>query len=450
MHDLEFEFRPLVDYDGGGSIEETPMELFDYAALVQSSQDDEDDMNCGAEEEDLIIEADTDNSHAGSHNNLVAVDAIEGIVLDVLEQLASTARGDDSSPIAVKLADRKRGGDAKRSVQFPLNRKRGNARGLATLMRVLNLSHEGLLAGRTVSKRDIYYQDVKLFQSQALVNSLVDDLAATCGVARRDLNISASRKGLICGSGISIHTKSGATIFVFDDESVLIPSMESVVSIAVSPELSWILVIEKDVRVYRLSFIYALYLTPSKAIFETLCRARLTTHSALPGRGLVITGKGYPDIATRQLVAWLSNETNIPLLALMDGDVHGIDIFRCYKYGSQSLRHEEDGLLAHRLYWVGLFLTDLNSCALTESLLPLNDKDHRKALSLLRSPLCAREPSWRRELTRMLHLRRKAELEILSSIEMAHGEDSRLLAYVVGKIASRLRLCYEDEMLFWD
>jgi len=87
----------------------------------------------------------------------------------------------------------------------------------------MDLSHEGLVSERTVTKRfvplllhirvlslmphrDMFYQDVKLFQTQSTVNNvtpelflwtatdadigqLVDDLAATCGIRRRDLNI---------------------------------------------------------------------------------------------------------------------------------------------------------------------------------------------------------------------------------------------------------------------
>lgn len=66
----------------------------------------------------------------------------------------------------------------------------------------------------------------------------------------------------------------------------------------------------------------------SQAVFQTLCRLRLGTHPLLPGKGLVLTvrpsrdsfiavyltrceqGKGYPDVATRQLLNALSE--NLP------------------------------------------------------------------------------------------------------------------------------------------
>jgi DNA topoisomerase VI subunit A len=51
-------------------------------------------------------------------------------------------------------------------------------------------------------------------------------------------------------------------------------------------------------------------------------------------------GKGYPDLSTRHLVRRLSEEAlviNRPfnIKALVDGDPHGVDIFLCYKCGSE-------------------------------------------------------------------------------------------------------------------
>ena len=47
-----------------------------------------------------------------------------------------------------------------------------------------------------------------------------------------------------------------------------------------------------------------------QAVFQTLCRLGITQHPLFPGPGILVTGKGYPDVATRQLVATLSD--NLP------------------------------------------------------------------------------------------------------------------------------------------
>lgn len=57
------------------------------------------------------------------------------------------------------------------------------------MMRIMELSREALMAGRIITKRNIYYKDTELFKSQTVVNQLVDDLACTFQIGRRDLNI---------------------------------------------------------------------------------------------------------------------------------------------------------------------------------------------------------------------------------------------------------------------
>lgn len=50
---------------------------------------------------------------------------------------------------------------------------------------------------------------------------------------------------------------------------------------------------------------------------------------------IMVTGKGYPDANSRQFVKMLYEYLKIPLLALVDGDAHGIDIMFMYRYGSK-------------------------------------------------------------------------------------------------------------------
>lgn len=51
---------------------------------------------------------------------------------------------------------------------------------------------------------------------------------------------------------------------------------------------------------------------------------------------LLVTGKGYPCLFTRQLLKYLSVKyPNIPIYGLFDCDPYGMDIYHCYKYGSR-------------------------------------------------------------------------------------------------------------------
>jgi len=230
-----------------------------------------------------------------------AIGHIEDMVMSFLSQLAFSGRSQGhsqsdetselesedakssgkplktNSRIELKLADRSKqgldGADSSRfrTIRYPRKCSTGSAKPLAQLFRVLDLAHEAVIDQMPTTKRDIYYKDVALFKNQRTIDNLVDDLAATFEMERSDLNIRATSKGLICGAGLTIHLVTGDTIEVNDTEGTLIPVGEDIESFNADESISWVLVVEKE------------------AVFQTLCRLRLATHSSLSGHGLIIT-----------------------------------------------------------------------------------------------------------------------------------------------------------------
>jgi len=133
---------------------------------------------------------------------------------------------------------------------------------------------------------------------------------------------------------------------------------------------------------------------------------------------MFLQGKGYPDLATRSLVHRLCSllPPTVPILALVDADAYGIDILSVYKFGSTSLQHQRDGLVAPRLEWIGVRGSELANIGVDkDALIPLTTRDHSKAMAMLRRPSAIMPDEWKRELTHMLHMRRKAEIECLVS-----------------------------------
>ncbi|KAI0829683.1 DNA topoisomerase IV alpha subunit [Trametes gibbosa] len=371
---------------------------------------------------------------------------MEGLVLSFLTQLSDAlpstyARPDAKTPsgkkVVLQLADRHRSNVPMRALTMPQRSKGPSARPFAQLLRTADLMHEALVDDIPTTKRDMYYKDVQLFGSQPNVDKLVDDLAATFQMSRADLNVRASCKGLICGTGLMIHLRNGETVKLSDSEPMLVPHSEDIQRFEADNELAWVLVVEKE------------------AVFQTLSRLRLGSHESLPGKGLVITGKGYPDIATRQLVRTLSANlpSRIPILGLVDGDAYGIDILSVYKYGSTSMQHEKEHLAAPRIQWLGLWASELAALGIQkDALIPITKHDEKKARSLLKRGGVPAE--WRKELQHMLFSRRKAEIEVLSVIrsvtdctadlppnrQARFGESSNsgipLLRYLVAKISA--------------
>jgi len=92
---------------------------------------------------------------------------------------------------------------------------------------------------------------------------------------------------------------------------------------------------------------------PSQATFRTLSESGYT-HNSQAGPGLLVTGKGYPDLNTR-LFLYLTAlaRADIPMFCLVDFDPDGIHIFQCYKHGPNSVNHEDDAKVPE-LRWLGV------------------------------------------------------------------------------------------------
>ncbi|KAL4996301.1 Spo11/DNA topoisomerase VI subunit A [Aspergillus recurvatus] len=276
------------------------------------------------------------------------------------------------------------------------------------VLRILSAIRDALEAGIPVSIRDIYYSDPEFFESQRVVGRFVDDLALTIRVERADLNVEAAAKGLVAGYYRMTTVRNEVIDARGSTEDCLIPRVQDIADLDIS-DVNWILIIEKE------------------AIFRRLARNNFHTQ-ATAGKGILITGKGYPDLATRAFIRKIfqtipprSTLTQIPTFyALVDGDPDGMAIMSTYKYGSMAHTRENERLNLPCLQWLGLRTSDIISGLKSdgdETLMSLTRRDRRKIMTMLgRSPVWAvdgPEAEWRVELQRMLVLNVKAEIEIL-------------------------------------
>ncbi|KAH9083770.1 DNA topoisomerase IV alpha subunit [Lactarius deliciosus] len=342
------------------------------------------------------------------------------------EEVKDVLRGKPKNPrkLELKLVDRKKlcddGAFGTRTQSFP----KGVCASIipfAQFFRTADLAHEAIMDGLPVTKRSLFYRDVQLFKKQSVVDKVVDDLAATIDTTRAQLNIRASPKGLICGGGLSIRTVGGDVIHVTESEGTLIPVLEDIASFDFSNKIDWVLVVEKE------------------AVFQTLRQLCFVRHPfSHRGTGVMITGKGYPDLATRQMVKTLSDNlpSTVPFVTLVDGDAYGLDIASVYKFGSVTLRHESYRLAVPRIECIGLWASELASLGIDKcALLPISRADEKKARSMLRRELPDR---WKKELVHMLYTRRKAETEILSSVSCIPGDPHPLARYLADKISEQI------------
>lgn len=69
----------------------------------------------------------------------------------------------------------------------------------AITTRILGLVHELCTKRIHVTKRDLFYTDVKLFEEQGQSDSILDDLSCMLGCTRSSLHVVASEKGVVVG-----------------------------------------------------------------------------------------------------------------------------------------------------------------------------------------------------------------------------------------------------------
>lgn len=254
--------------------------------------------------------------------------------------------------------------------------------------------------------RDIYYRDPALFGKQAHVDRYVDDIAFTFGVSRASLNVTAVAKGLVAGAVTFCRRDGSFTNAASDNEGMLVPIVKDLLSASLCA-VEWILVIEKE------------------ATFRSIAASSFwAKHST---QGIIVTGKGYPDIATRTMLRFLSfpspqnGFTSPRVYGLADFDPDGLAILSTYKHGSVALAHESHEMRVPQLQWLGLRSEHVIPATQEGShggqgLLAMSARDRRKARKMLERCMEEEGDEMRAELQTMLLMNTKAELQLLESM----------------------------------
>ncbi|VFQ87575.1 unnamed protein product [Cuscuta campestris] len=247
--------------------------------------------------------------------------------------------------------------------------------------------------GKRVTQRELFYKllcdSPEYFKSQLQVNSTVQDLVALLQCSRFSLGIMASSRGAVAGRLLLQEPNKE-----FVDCSTCGSS-----GYAISGDLSLLgrLVLKSDARY--------IIVVEKHAIFQRLAEDRV--FNQLPC--ILITAKGYPDIATRFLLHRMSRTfPGIPILGLVDWNPAGLAILCTFKYGSIGM-----GLEAFRyacnVKWLGLRKDDIEKLVPEESLVSLKQRDLQVAKSLLSSEVL--QDNYKEELSMMVESGQRAEIE---------------------------------------
>lgn len=203
------------------------------------------------------------------------------------------------------------------TVSFPSLKPEVNHK-FAVYFRVLRLIYNQITLNESISKRQIYYMDVKLFQKQSVVDKCIDNLANSFGLSIEHLNVHASQKGLIYGdlSMNSFHASrlSGCSLIPYIKSSAKYSDFQIAFNNKSDAIPRSIIILEKD------------------AILSALVNKEKNLAKRLFDDSILITGRGFPDRQTKQFVSLVCEKYNsTPVYGYFDADIYGFMIAMEYK-----------------------------------------------------------------------------------------------------------------------
>ncbi|ERM95711.1 DNA topoisomerase 6 subunit A [Amborella trichopoda] len=259
--------------------------------------------------------------------------------------------------------------------------------------RILQLVHQLSIKQIHVTKRDLFYTDVKLFQDQSQSDSILDDVSCMLGCTRSSLNVVASEKGVVVGR------------LIFSDNGDRIDCTRmGVGGKAIPPNIDRVSDMESDA--------HFILLVEKDAAFMRLAEDRF--YNRFPC--VIVTAKGQPDVATRLFLKKMKVELKLPVLALVDSDPYGLKILSVYMCGSKNMSYDSSNLTTPDIKWLGIRPTDLDKYKIPEQCrLPMTEQDVKTGKDLLEEEFVKKNPGWVEELGIMVKSRQKAEIQALSS-----------------------------------
>ncbi|PWA53648.1 meiotic recombination protein SPO11-2 [Artemisia annua] len=243
--------------------------------------------------------------------------------------------------------------------------RESSAKSFIRAWKVMEMCYEILVQEKRVTQRELFYKllcaSPDYFSSQLQVNQTIQDVVALLRCSRFSLGIMASSRGAVAGrlllqepgEEIIDCTTCGSSGYPISGDLDLLEKL------IMKTDARYIFVIEKR-------------LAEDQVFNQIPC--------------ILITAKGYPDLATRFLLHHMTQAfPEIKILGLVDWNPAGLAILCTYKYGSIGM-----GLEAYRyacnVKWLGIRKDDLDIIP-EETLIPLKPKDLQIAQSLTSSEI---------------------------------------------------------------
>ena len=158
----------------------------------------------------------------------------------------------------------------------------------------LSRSHRLVVNNHCITKRDLFYSEVRFFGEQKRSDQVLEDLSAMLCVPRNVLRVVSAQKGEMAGRVWYFLDGERVECDLLEGCGVLVPTDDRKVR-NLGSSAKFVLVVEKE------------------ATFQRLVEDKFHTSNEC----VLLTGKGFPDVGTLLILKKLS-ELKIPIYGLFD------------------------------------------------------------------------------------------------------------------------------------
>ncbi len=264
--------------------------------------------------------------------------------------------------------------------------------------------HKFLQENLHTSIRGLFYQlkfslgedvDESIFSEQAESNPLIEDLEVAIDVKREELNLNATRRGVLAGNMKVIDTSGGERVEMDCSKTGRtgwsIPSDVDNDIEFVDIKAKYVVVVEKD------------------AIWQRLNEDKFWRKENC----ILLTPQGQATRGTRRLIRKLADK-GLPVFVFTDSDAWGWYIYWTIKTGSINLAYIGDDVATPEARFLGVTMSDLDKYTFLNKLtIKANDVDLKRAQEMLQYDWIKKHKEWVTELERMIKSKIKLEQDAL-------------------------------------
>jgi len=254
---------------------------------------------------------------------------------------------------------------------------------------------------KTTTLRDIYYTSLRFrnvsFKEQSESNKIVEDLEALTGVSREQFNIFPKSRAVIFGDLKFKYIEPRKWITNVGREYAL---NEHPDGLSIGPELT------TNTEFFDCK-VDKIIVAEKQAVFQRFVEDGVYERF----KALLVFTEGQPPRNCRILIRKLSQQFNLPVYILCDGDPWGLQIFLTIRYGSINLAHIKH-LTVPTAKWMGVTPQDIIDYKLPAE--KLTDNDYKKVYNLMKDVRCKADKFILEQLRLWRKIKKKVELEAFS------------------------------------